>query len=137
MHHENIATHSGIYWAANVRGFCFVLHERIDMSAAASNRIIELSASICAKQSQAAQLGLELVSSLAIQALWPEAWDNGCTVTLCALENVRTMERARLDVKRGKTPTLKSTFLRRSDGVEFPISSADYWRIKQLPRGKS
>lgn len=102
-----------------------------------NSKMLELSASILDKTLRSAKLGLELVGSLAIQALWPDAWLNGCTVKLCACCTAYDMQRAERDVKRGKVPTLKSTYLLRSDGVQFPISSADYWRIKQLPRGKS
>ena len=73
-----------------------------------------------------------LTGSFAIQAVWPEAWDGGCTVKMVAREVVRTMQKAEQDRKRGRIPELKECYLLRSDGVKHPLTSEVYWTLKEL-----
>jgi uncharacterized protein (UPF0335 family) len=84
-----------------------------------------------------AKLAKDLEVSYAIKAVWPEAWDGGCTVKLVAREVVRTMQKAEQDRKRGKVPQLKACYLLRSDGVQFPVPAEVYWMLRELMRGES
>ncbi len=97
------------------------------------DRIIELADSIARKEARAAELARELAGSLRVRAVWPDAFANGCSVTLCATEVMRTMQQYRADVKRNPDahPPLKRAFFRRSDGVEFDITSDQFWQLKK------
>lgn len=103
----------------------------------ASEQIARLGADLVDKQRRANGLALELAASLAIRDVWPEAWDNGCTVKLMARETLRTMREAERDARAGRQPKLSRMWLQRSDGACFELDAVTYWSLKALPRGKA
>jgi hypothetical protein len=105
-------------------------------------RVRELTDSIAEKTAESSRLALELAASLGIQDVWPAAFEGGQSCKLCARETVSTMQDYQRRVARAKKagriyePELKEMYLLRADGVRLDLTSAQYWALKSIPRGK-